>query len=371
MREQRKAARRIALSRARRLAAALGLLVLLIAAALATSGPAASAPGLQRAIQVQERNSERLLERGNVVGTGVGRDGSGEAEIVVLARRPIRVPSSLNGVPVELKVTGPISSLRLGASPRKKPDNPGKGNGNGGGGEEEPSLSPTDRLDRPVPIGVSTGNAGECSAGTIGARVEDGAGNLYALSNNHVYALENDAAIGSTVLQPGRYDTGCSWSEEDAIGTLDDFEELSFSGDNEIDAAIAAVDSDESGTPAVGNATPPGGYGTPSSQVAIATGPVQKYGRTTEETHGYAYALNGIVNVSYSGGTARFVNQIFVEGQRGPFIKAGDSGSLLVSDNAAANPVGLLFAGSQSGKFAVANDIDAVLDRFGVTIDGR
>ena len=34
------------------------------------------------------------------------------------------------------------------------------------------------------------------------------------------------------------------------------------------------------------------------------------------------------------------------------------------------SPVGLLFAGNSSGTFAIANDIDAVLSRFGVTIDG-
>lgn len=355
----------------RRVVAALGLLALLIAAALAMSGTAASAPGLQQAIQVQEKNSARLLERGNVVGTGVGRDSAGTPEIVVLAKRPIRVTDSLNGVPVELKVTGPISALRLGAGPSKKPENPGNGKGNGGGGGEEvePSLSPTDRFPRPTPIGVSTGNVGECSAGTIGARVTDGS-EYFALSNNHVYALGNKAKIGSTVLQPGRYDTGCAVSEEDAIGTLVDFEPIDFEGVNEIDAAIAALDSSgEPAEPVVGNSTPPNGYGTPSAETAVGIGPVKKYGRTTEETHGYAYAINGIVSVGYSGGTALFVNQVFVEGQRGPFIKAGDSGSLLVSEGGA-NPVGLLFAGDNSGKFAVANQIDAVLDRFGVTIDG-
>lgn len=357
--------------RARQATVALALFAALVAVALATSGPANSAPGLQRAIQVQEQSSDRLLGRGNVVGTGVGRTEAGEPEVVILARRPITVPEALGGVPVELKVTGPISALRLGVAPGKKPENPGNGKGNGGGGgggEEEAALSPTDRFPRPVPIGISTGNAGECSAGTIGARVVDAEGHPFALSNNHVYALENGAAIGSTVLQPGRYDTGCAVSGEDAIGTLAAFEEISFTEDNLIDAAIAAIDA-EAGVPVVGNSTPPGGYGTPSSSTEVGIGPVKKYGRTTEETHGYAYAINGIVSVRYSGGTARFVDQVFVEGRRGPFLKAGDSGSLLVSEGGA-HPVGLLFAGDSSGKFAVANDIDAVLDRFGVQVDG-
>ena len=48
---------------------------------------------------------------------------------------------------------------------------------------------------------------------------------------------------------------------------------------------------------------------------------------------------------------------------------AGDSGSLLVTDPDK-NPVGLLFAGDSSGKFAIANQIDDVLDALGVTVDG-
>jgi hypothetical protein len=67
---------------------------------------------------------------------------------------------------------------------------------------------------------------------------------------------------------------------------------------------------------------------------------------------------------------ATFIEQIEVQGGKGPFIKGGDSGSLLVTDPER-NPVGLLFAGTRSGKTAFANPIDAVLDSFGVTIDGE
>ena len=69
----------------------------------------------------------------------------------------------------------------------------------GGGGGATKTPTPTSRFTRPVPIGISTGNAGECSAGTIGARVKDGSGHVFALSNNHVYALENKAPLGSQV----------------------------------------------------------------------------------------------------------------------------------------------------------------------------
>ncbi len=334
---------------------------------MAGSSSGAGGPGLKQAIRAQEQNSARLLSRGAIVGTGVNRSSSGEPEIVVLAERPLRVASSLGGVPVELKVTGPISSLRL-AEPSRKPENPGGGHGGGGGGETGTSPSPTEWFERPVPIGVSTGNAGECSAGTIGARVSDGAGEEYALSNNHVYALENSAEIGSEVLQPGRYDTGCVLdSTKNHLGTLSKFSKIEFgkSGENVIDAAIAA-------TTSLGTSTPSGGYGAPSSTpVAASVGlGVQKFGRTSALTYGTVAAVNGIATVSYQAGTAIFVGQVFVESKK-PFIKAGDSGSLLVTDDTGASPVGLLFAGSSSGKFAIANPIGAVLSEFGVSVDGK
>ena len=43
----------------------------------------------------------------------------------------------------------------------------------------------------------------------------------------------------------------------------------------------------------------------------------------------------------------------------------------MVTDDDAANPVGLLFAGNADGTMAIANPIDSVLDHFGVVIDGK
>ncbi len=97
-----------------------------------------------------------------------------------------------------------------------------------------------------------------------------------------------------------------------------------------------------------------------------------KYGRTTGLTKGSIALLNVTVNVGYDSGVARFVDQIAI--QPGSFSAGGDSGSLIVlnpkgkgsADKRKA--VGLLFAGSVL--FTIANPIDAVLDRFEVTIDG-
>jgi hypothetical protein len=220
-----------------------------------------------------------------------------------------------------------------------------------------------------VPTGVSTGNAGECLAGTISARVKDAHGKVYALSNNHVFALENKASAGSLVVQPGVYDTGCKVVTANAIGTLTSFVPISFASGttNTIDCAIAVSD-----TGRLGNGTPQGGYGMPASTTTSAKigQAVQKYGRTTALTTGQVLAINATIQVSYSTGIATFVNQIAVFSPRA-FIKAGDSGSLLVTNNTAANPVGLLFAGNNTGTYAFANPIGPVLSAFNVTIDGK
>src|SRR5205814_2362109 len=64
--------------------------------------------------------------------------------------------------------------------------------------------------------------------------------------------------------------------------------------------------------------------------------------------------------------TARYVDQLLIT--PGGFSNGGDSGSLIVTDDANLNPVALLFAGNAS--VTIANRIDLVLQRFGVVIDG-
>ncbi len=96
---------------------------------------------------------------------------------------------------------------------------------------------------------------------------------------------------------------------------------------------------------------------------------VMKYGRTTGQTNGRIDAINATVNVNYgSPGVAHFIKQIIIK--PGNFSAGGDSGALIVVQKGgdAGSPVGLLFAGSFS--ITVANPIDDVLARFGVTIDG-
>lgn len=312
-------------------------------------------PKIQAAIAIQNRYTTWLMAIQEVIGTATGLTEDGRPAILTFTKSEVRagvIPSDLESVPVIVIITGEFVAM---------PGSSGKGS------PGAVKIDPKSRFSRPVPIGVSTGNAYECSAGTIGARVTNGT-NVYSLSNNHVYARENNATAGEIVLQPGLYDTGCTYDSNNVIGNLTDFKPIIFStsASNTVDAAIAL-----SSTANLGNQTPSNGYGAPKS---ITTEPalnmyVQKYGRTTSLTKGIINGINATINVGYSSGTARFVNQIIVYSRK-PFIKPGDSGSLLVTDPDR-NPVGLLFAGTSDGKWAIANPIGEVLNSFGVTIDGE
>jgi len=300
-------------------------------------------PLVREAIEVQNRHSHRLFDIPDVVGTGVGVGLDGLPVIKVFTKRAgVRgVPEWLESTPVHVEVTGMVVAL----------------------------SDPTSRFARPVPIGVSTGHP-DITAGTIGARVIDANGNVYALSNNHVYANQNEALPNDPVLQPGPYDGGVS--SGDQIGTLSDFQVInfSFSGENYIDAAIALSTVGE-----LGNSTPTDdGYGTPSSEIkeAYVGMPVQKYGRTTGLTTGNVGAVNVYVEVCYEQfwilciKSAYFYDQIQIS--TAGFSEGGDSGSLIVTNDGAKNPVGLLFAGSDTTTFA--NRIARVLERFQVSVDG-
>lgn len=154
------------------------------------------------------------------------------------------------------------------------------------------------------------------------------------------------------------------------MANLTDWVPLVAGGASYVDAAIAQV--------IPGTVDPSGKIleiGTISSQPAQAFvgQPVKKSGRTSGLTTGKVAGLDATVTVQYEdecGGNpfvTTFEGQILVT--PGKFLKAGDSGSLLV-ENKATNPrpVGLLYAGSS--RVAIANPIQDDLDALGVTIVG-
>jgi hypothetical protein len=307
---------------------------------------------VRAAIAAQERHTNALMRIGGVVGTAVGVDASGRAtvQVLVIDASPRAIPPALDDIPVQVKVTGMLVAF----------------------------SDPTTRL-RPAPVGYSVGHPA-ITAGTIGARVVNASGTLYALSNNHVLANANSASLGDAALQPGPFDGGTA---ADQIGTLAAFNPIHFSGgSNLMDAAIAVSNATD-----LGNSTPlDDGYGTPNSVIfgdansdgvfddraALLNVNVQKYGRTTKLTHGRVTGINATVDVCYEVvfifcvKSARFIDQVII-GQSG-FSGGGDSGSLIVTDDAGKNPVALLFAGSSTE--TIANRIDFVLSFFNVSVDG-
>ena len=328
-------------------------------------------PDLHAAMAAQAKHQAQIMARDGVEGIGVGLTDDGKAGAVVIMTANAAVgglPRTLDGIPVKLMPTGPFSAIL----PKKVHAQPGNGNGHGGGGGGGGGgLSPTSVWPRPVPLGVSIGNIDDpiyCSAGTLGARVLKG-GNVYILSNNHVLARENEASTGERIMQPGNYDTsGCDSPDSLVIGHLSQFIPIKFSGSNTVDAALASTT-----TADVGKATFTGGYGVPNSVTKAATVGmlVQKCGRTTGCTHGTVSAINSSISVQYEAGVATFTNQVVISStsRRSSFSDSGDSGSLIVTDDANANPVALLFAGSS--RTTIGNPIGAVLSALGITIDGK
>lgn len=332
------------------LAAVLGLLVLASCAdvgeelpmspqeAVESRAPELGSQDFGPAIRAAERHTRALMQRPGVVGTAVGLNDEGRPSVrIFLAHGQVRdLPDHLDNVPVSRVVTGLFF----------------------------PRQDRTARA-RPAPIGYSVGHP-DITAGTLGARVTNGT-QVFILSNNHILANNNNASIGDAALQPGPFDGGTQ--PNDVIGTLHDFEPISFSSNNIMDAAIALVDPS-----AISGSTPAtAGYGAPSTTLAQATVGlgVQKYGRTTGHTFGTVAETNVTVSICFEtrgpfncARAATFVGQFSISD--GSFSDGGDSGSLIVTENGN-NPVGLLFAGSSTR--TIANPIEAVLNRFGVWID--
>lgn len=310
-------------------------------------------PEIRAALVAQERHNPRLRAIPGVVGTAVGLNPGGQAVVRVFTATAgvAGIPAGLDNVPVSVEVTG-IFSARTDPTTRQRPT---------------------------FLLGFSVGHPA-ISAGTAGARVIDLSGKVYILSNNHVLANSNDALINDATLQPGPFDGGVY--PTDSMASLADFQVIDFSGgNNTMDAAISLTSAAN-----FGNSTPlDDGYGMPSAalfgdansdgvfdnKAALLGLAVEKYGRTTKLTHGTITGINASVSVCYDFFiicwlSANYVDQLIIT--PGTFSGGGDSGSLIVTDDANKNPVGLLFAGSSAQ--TIANRIDLVLNRFGVTVDG-
>ncbi len=289
---------------------------------------------LASVMAIQDKYTPELLAIKGVVGTATGLDAKGNPAVKVYTENKMvtGIPKQLDGVAVDVEVKGKAVPFAL-----------------------------TKRY-RPVPIGVSVGNNGECSAGTIGCVVTKG-GNSYILSNNHVLARINAGSIGEAIVQPGRYDNKPKCANNvstDKVAELSEFVTIRFDGSNNtVDCALAKYTTTDFTC-----ATLAAYYGTPgSSVVAPSVGlAIKKVGRTTSLTTGTVTAINATINVDYGGGRiAKFVNQVITTSR---FSRSGDSGSLVVTNDASDSPVALLFAGFSDGS-TILNVISDVLGALG------
>ena len=238
----------------------------------------------------------------------------------------------------------------------------------------------------PAQPGSSIAHA-ESTAGTFGCLVQRN-GERLILSNNHVLALTNQAAIGDPILQPGPADGGTS---ADKIATLLDFVPIDF-GDTAPDcpiansvAAILNRLAEVSGSShrlqakkltegvnrvdaALARPLSPDLVRSDILEIGVPTGAaeatlgarVKKRGRTTGLTTGYIQTIDMTVQIDYNGPIATFHGQLMAT----PMSQPGDSGSAVLDQQN--RVVGLLFAGSD--RSTMINPIHEVLQALNVTI---
>jgi hypothetical protein len=215
---------------------------------------------------------------------------------------------------------------------------------------------------RNLHFGVSGGNVKDisrrfCCSGTLGSLVSNSTGTQYILSNNHVLGLAGVATVGDDISQPGLIDNNC------AVATVVADFTVAPSLSNNVDCAIAQLRAGQmDGTGFIED------IGTISSVVkAPSVGlSVAKSGRTTGFTTGSITSTSTTVSVRYptscganNGPTHTFTNQVVINSTT--FSAGGDSGSLIVTNNACHQPVALLFAGSSSS--TIGNPIGQVLSQ--------
>ncbi len=316
---------------------------------------------VQAVMAVQEEVTPSLMEQPEILGTAVGLDNIAGTPVLTIYvdRDATNVSEVIRNLPPEIR------GVRVHIEPA----------------DEIRAMGYTARQTPPISLGTSGGWAydlahGYCCTGTLGSLVRIGSAQ-YVLSACHV--LEGDIVLGGNnriaqtgdpVIQPGLVDENCNRFLAQTVGTLVKRSSLTHSN---VDCAIARV---VAGMVRTNGAIL--GIGTISHYISAASlnQHVKKSGRTTGLTHSWISGLNATVRVTFTnechGGTyyKTFSGQIVVNNQSMAFLKAGDSGSLLVQD-ISTNPraIGLLIASNSTVAFA--NPIGQVLSFLGATMVGN
>lgn len=280
----------------------------------------------------------KLSPAWNVVGVGLGEkfaegNSTGVPAIKFLVRQKATkkrvgkselIPSEWNGLLTDVEEVGKVRFLS-GENPKQ--------------------------AHNPVQPGCSIGYqraGGLRNAGTLGALVEDSAGNRFFLSSFHVLAELGSANGPFDITQPGTLDA----PNARIIGRMVRGIAPSANGANRVDAALANIGTSVNASSeilGVGRIT--------GTRNAFAEMTVEKFGRNTGYRTGYVFNTFFDISVPIPGGQARFVDQIAILGLNGVFAGEGDSGSLVL-ERQTNRAVGLLFL--QAGNYSLANHISAV-----------
>jgi hypothetical protein len=223
--------------------------------------------------------------------------------------------------------------------------------------------------------GSSVTAASLWGAGTLGALVQIGNGQLYGLTNNHVTGGCNHTVQGMHIMCPAPFDADPSHPAPLAIGRHHSFVALA-SGDpgqvqeQELDVALFEVTRPEVVTSMQGD----GAFDTPTSIADLVGGmKVKKVGRTTGLTTGQVLGqVTTALGIPYEAPDFRsrvyFRDVWVVNTPTGDaFSLPGDSGSLVVTEDGT-NAVGLVFAGATNGSVSYLIPIRTVLDTLGATL---
>ncbi len=290
-----------------------------------------------------------------------------------------RIPETVDGVPTDV-IESPPAVLQAKKKPAARPK-PATARSTSSkptatkptatkttavrGAAAEPQCS-TNRFERQRPIvaGISAGHF-NVTAGTIAyfcrsTRTGDNPGDVFVLSNNHIFADVNRGQAGDDVLQPGAIDGG---GQADRFADLARWVTLHLdnASPNRVDAAIARLRAGVTHRVELCSI----GVLTGTARASLNTR-VRKHGRKTGYTEGEvtddSYDAQVQMDPNDPSSVALFEGQLRIE-PTAPYsaiARQGDSGSLFVLRDEP-RAVGLFFAGPPSGEYGVANVIGEVL----------
>jgi hypothetical protein len=225
-----------------------------------------------------------------------------------------------------------------------------------------------------VCCGSSCAPTSENCSGTLGALVrQQGSRQIYLLSNNHVFAGCNHVPRNQPILSPSSNDGRPDVPAPREVGRHDQIHELRSGSPmfvNPCDTDLALARATDPAVISSWQGDADNGYDTPARTIEPASlMRVKKFGRTTGLSWGVLEArITTPTAITYNSkhfrGVVWFRDVWTVRATGSPFALPGDSGSLVVNEDASA-AIGIVFAANSSGDYGWIIPMPAVMVTFG------